>query len=123
MAISAQSTPFAGGSQLLVADIDVGRGLKARSDALFAPLDFERAGDHAPHGPHLLPFLAERIVAPVGRDFREALQVNGAILHVAMPGEPRLLGGEAKERRKPRRQAARRAYSRPKAPRAVFTLE
>ena len=105
MAISAQSSALRGGGQRLVADIDVGRRLEARSDALLAPLDFERAGDDAANGPDLLPFLAERIVAPLGRDFREALQVNGAVLHVAMPRKPRLLGRKAEQRREPRRQA------------------
>src|SRR4249920_215710 len=61
-----------GGGQRLVADINIGRRLQARSDALLPALHFERARDDAANGPDLLPLLAERIVPPLGRDFREA---------------------------------------------------
>ena len=77
----------------------------------------------AANGPNLLPFLAKRIVAPLRGDFREGLQVDGAVLHVAVAREPRLLGGEAEHAARAKRSGCAKSVFSTESAARRFTLE
>ena len=88
-------------------DVDMRRGLQAGADALFGALQFQGAGDDAAQGANGLPLLPQRRIEPRRRNDGIEPQVNAlglAVWHVVRPREPRLLGGEAGDRRQPRGQ-------------------
>src|SRR5579863_6979113 len=75
-----------------IGDPDARRSLERRADALVAPLDLQRTGNHADHGLDLCPALGLGFVAPGCRRLRNHPKRVGA--GVGEAGRPRLLHGE-----------------------------
>src|SRR5690606_15302042 len=81
-------------------DMDDRMGLQARSDALGGAFELERAGHHSPDRTNRLPLRGEAVVAPPCRDLGEQAQMD-ALFPAILAVLPRLLGGEAEDRREP----------------------
>ena len=100
MEISARSTPSSARSIARVGDVDLGRRLEARADALGGPLELQRAGDDAAHVAHQLPLLGQLVVAPGLVELGERFEMHRAFA-ARIAREPRFLGRERQDRRQP----------------------
>ena len=56
-------------------DKELDFSLQARPEPLAAPFELEGAGDHAAQIAQYPPTLAERLIAPIGRNIREELEM------------------------------------------------